>query len=145
MEPFPHHYSAVASATPDADVRLDSPGLPALASAPPREFDGPGDRWSPETLLMAAVADCFVLTFRAIARASSLAWTSLECHARGSADRVERGMRFTNIVVHAALNVPPGTDEAKAQRLLAKAEQGCLIRNSLACEVHLEAEVRTTA
>jgi peroxiredoxin-like protein len=141
MENFPHHYTAVANAEPQSDVRLESPGLPSLASAPPREFDGPGDRWSPETLLMAAVADCFVLTFRAIARASNLGWSSLECRARGTADRVERAMRFTEIVVHATLRVPAGTDEAKARRLLEKAEQGCLIRNSLTSDVHLQAEV----
>ena len=141
MDNFPHHYSAVASAAPEGDVRLDSAGLPVLSSAPPREFNGPGDRWSPETMLTAAVADCFVLTFRVIARASNLAWTSLECRARGTVDRVDGGMRFTHFNVHARLAVPAGTDEQKARRLLAKAEHGCLVRNSLTSEFHLEADV----
>jgi uncharacterized OsmC-like protein len=92
-------------------------------------------------MLTAAVADCFVLTFRVIARASNLAWTSLECRARGTVDRVDGGMRFTHFNVHARLAVPAGTDEQKARRLLAKAEQGCLVRNSLTSEFHLEADV----
>ncbi|NUM89599.1 MAG: hypothetical protein HUU37_10375 [Bdellovibrionales bacterium] len=50
MHPFPHHYSVSAVARPDGTVPLSSPGLPELPSAAPREFDGPGDRWSPETL-----------------------------------------------------------------------------------------------
>jgi len=145
VENFPHSYSAVASAATEGEVRLDSSGLPVLMSAPPREFDGPGDRWSPETMLTAAVADCFVLTFRAIARASNLAWTSLECSACGTVDRVERSMRFTRFTVHAKLEVPAGTDAEKARRLLAKAEQGCLIRSSLTSEFQLETDVRIAA
>jgi organic hydroperoxide reductase OsmC/OhrA len=39
------------------------------------------------------------------------------------------------------LQVPAGTDEAKARRLLEKAEQSCLISNSLKAPVHLQAEV----
>ena len=72
MQDFPHQYSATALANVEGDVNLQSERLPSLVSAPPSEFGGPGDRWSPETLLVAAVADCFVLTFRAIARASQL-------------------------------------------------------------------------
>ena len=56
--------TAHASSSGDGDVALSGDGLPAIATAPPAEFGGPGDRWSPETLLAAAVADCFVLGFR---------------------------------------------------------------------------------
>ena len=62
MQAFPHHYAVVATADMHSDVALEGKGLPPIASAPPTEFGGPGDRWSPETLLVAAVADCFVLT-----------------------------------------------------------------------------------
>ena len=68
MHPFPHHYSVAAKADTQGDVALEGERLPPIASAPPTEFGGPGDRWSPETLFVAAVADCFVLTFRGIAR-----------------------------------------------------------------------------
>jgi len=64
MQPFPHRYSASATAGPEGYVLLNADGLPPLISEPPVEFDGPGDRWSPETLVVGAVADCFVLTFR---------------------------------------------------------------------------------
>ena len=43
-------------------------GVRVIESAPPKEFDGPGDQWSPEQLLTAAVADCFVLNFRTMTR-----------------------------------------------------------------------------
>ena len=68
MKEFPHYYSADAAAVVDADnVILTSTGIPALSSAAPAQFGGPGDRWSPETLIVGAIADCFILTFRAVA------------------------------------------------------------------------------
>lgn len=69
MQALPHHYSVTAAAAADGDVTLRSAGIPSLQSSSPVQFDGPGDRWSPETLLVAAVGDCLILTFKAIARA----------------------------------------------------------------------------
>ena len=71
MKPLPHDYSVSGSAESTGSVRLSGDQLPALESAPPKEFDGPGDKWSPEELFLAAVVDCFILTFRAIARRSA--------------------------------------------------------------------------
>jgi len=131
MHPYPHLYTVEARADATGDVEISGDKLPTLATAPPAEFDGPGDRWSPETLLCAAVADCFVLSFRSVARASRLDWTSLDCRATGTLDRVEGTSRFTEIVVAATLRVPTGTDQERASRLMAKAEHLCLISNSL--------------
>jgi len=141
MKPYPHHYRVDASADTEGPVALRSGALPPLESAPPEEFDGPGDRWSPETLLVGAVADCFVLTFRAVARASDLAWTHLEVSASGTLERVEGGPRFTAIALDVALTIPAGVDEARARRLLEKSERGCLITRSLSCGTTLHASV----
>ncbi|MDH4106125.1 MAG: OsmC family protein [Gammaproteobacteria bacterium] len=141
MHPYPHLYSVQAQAEAAGDVGLNATGLPALATAPPAEFDGPGDRWSPETLLVGAVADCFVLSFRAIARASKLEWTGLDVNVEGKLDRVEGKSRFTEYQVHATLRVPAGTDVARATTLLEKAEHVCLISNSLNGERHLHPTV----
>lgn len=141
MQDFPHNYHVTAAASAAGDVDLTAPGVEAIASAPPAEFGGPGDKWSPESLLVAAVADCFVLSFRAIARASRLDWESLQCSVNGVLDKVERQTRFTAFEVEAELVVPEGTDPAKAERLLHKAEQVCLITNSLIAESELAARV----
>jgi len=141
MHPYPHQYSVEARAGVTGDVEVSGENLPALATAPPAEFDGPGDRWSPETLLCAAVADCFVLSFRSVARASRLDWTALECGVTGTLDRVETTSRFTEIVVTATLHVPTGTDPERATRLLAKAEHVCLVSNSLVSERRLVSTV----
>ena len=143
MDPFPHHYSVQARAQATGSVALSAPGLPPLSSSAPREFGGAGNEWSPETLLCAAVADCFVLTFRAIAQASKLAWQSLELDAEGTLDRVEGGMRFTGMRLRARLRVPAGSDASRATRLLERSEKSCLITRSLAFEPSLETEVKS--
>ena len=145
MQPLPHHYVVLASGAAEGEVALASERLPALASAAPAEFGGPGDRWSPETLLIAAVADCFILTFRAIARASKLEWISLRCEVEGTLDRVERVTQFTSFLVRASLQIPAGANEEQAHRLLERAEQGCLISNSLKGASRLEATVEVQA
>lgn len=141
MHGFPHHYPVTATASHDSLVRLDSPGVPDLVSAAPPEFDGPGDQWSPESLLVAAVADCLILTFRAIARASKLDWSGLECTTVGTLDRVERVTRFTHLDITARLQVPEGVDMERAKLLLEKAEQSCLVTNSMTADVSLITEV----
>ncbi len=141
MHPYPHLYLVQASATPEGDVPVTSEGLPTLVTAPPPEFDGPGGRWSPETLLCAAVADCFLLSFRGVARANKFEWRSLECEVEGTLNRLEGKTRFTQMVVRARLRVPAGTDEAKSVQLLERAEHVCLISNSLNAERRVEATV----
>ena len=145
MEDYPHRYATTARAEPEGEAVIESEGLPALSTAPPAQFGGPGDRWSPETLLVGAVADCYVLTFRAVARASKLAWRSLACEVEGTLDRVEKVTRFTGLRVHASLRVPAGTDPDKARRLLERAEHACLITQSLKAQSELEAEVEIEA
>jgi organic hydroperoxide reductase OsmC/OhrA len=141
MPDLVHRYTATAQAETEGEVRLESPRLPALTSAAPAEFGGPGDRWSPETLLVAALADCFTLGFRAIARASKLEWKSLRCEVEGKLERVERATQFTGFEVRAWLRVPSGTDEARARSLLEKAEKTCFISNSLKGASHLVTNV----
>ena len=137
MQPFPHHYNVATNGSGTGDVALNADGLPALQSASPIPFDGPGDRWSPETLLVAAVGDCLILTFCAVARASGFAWTSLECDVTGTLDRIERTTRFVAFEIRARLRVPPGTDPDRARQVLEKAERSCLISNSLSWAIHL--------
>jgi len=141
MQDYPHHYKVAAAAGPDGEVSLTSDGLDAIPSAPPAEFGGPGDKWSPETLLTAAVAGCFILSFRAIARASKLSWISLKCEVAGTLERKEGATRFTEFVVRATLSVPQDTREERAHRLLEKAEETCLITNSLTSTTTLDAVV----
>jgi peroxiredoxin-like protein len=141
MHPFPHHYFVNAAVRPDGDVPLSADGMRVIESAPPKEFDGPGNQWSPEGLFTAAVADCFVLNFRALAKFSKFAFTHLDARTQGTLDRVEGKMRFTRFDTHAKLVVPAEADVERAKKLLEKAEATCLVSNSLTSERHLTVEV----
>ena len=142
MQDFPHHYKTTATARHDSNVDMTSPGLPDLTLAAPAEFGGPGDHWSPETLMAAAVASCFKLSFKAVARAAKLEWTSIRCDVVAVLDKVDKVTQFTEFHQTVVLEVPAGTDEAKAMRLLEKAEHVCLVTNSLTGKAHLDATVK---
>ena len=117
MQQLPHTYKVSGTAGATSNVTLSGDNLADIESAPPAEFGGPGNLWSPESLLVAAVADCFVLTFRAIAAGSKLEWSDLSCDVDGVLDRVERVTKFTTMNLRATLTVPedlPGKQAAYA-------------------------------
>ena len=144
MHPYPHTYLANAAAEDSGPVTVSSAQLPNLETAPPPEFDGPGGVWSPETLLCASIADCFILTFRAVARAARFEWMRLECRVEGVLERVEKVSQFTRYRTFAKLTVHANADTAKARELLEQAERGCLVSNSLRGSRTLESEVLMT-
>jgi organic hydroperoxide reductase OsmC/OhrA len=141
MQPYPHLYSATAVGERIGPTRITSPDLPQLESAPPPEFGGPGGIWSPETLLVGAIADCFLLTFRSVARAAGLDWRRLACQVEGTLERAEGRARFTRFKICPRLAVSSEADIVRARGLLQRTEQDCLVSNSLSGRRTLEAEV----
>ena len=113
-----------------------------MATAPLPEFDGPGGVWSPETLLVAAIADCFILTFRGVSRAARFEWVGLEAHVDGTLERVSGVTQFIRYVTRATLTVQSNSDHIKARELLERAEKLCLVANSLRGDRALEVQVR---
>ncbi len=131
MQPYPHTYIVAATGSPVGSVEVSADGLSPLHTAPPSQFGGPGDLWSPETLLCAAVANCFILTFRGIARASGLEWLNIDCRVEGTLERSGANVNFTRFVTNVELEVPDNSDPERCRKLLEKAEHGCLVANSL--------------
>jgi organic hydroperoxide reductase OsmC/OhrA len=142
MHPLPHRYRVAASVRPGEVAKLGSAELKQIESAPPKEFGGPGDRWSPEELFAAAIADCILLNFQGIAANSKFAWIGLEATTDATLDRAKGKTRFTRFETHVALEIPAGADAARARLLLEKAEATCPLSNTLDCEKHLTIEVR---
>lgn len=141
MISLPHQYHASAIAKPEGEVSLRSDRLADIASAAPKEFDGPGDRWAPETLLVAALGDCFILTFRAVAAAMQINWVSIQCDVQGTLARVESATKFTEFILRIQLQVVFGTDKRRVNTVLQKAKAGCFISNSLSAQVCLSPEI----
>jgi peroxiredoxin-like protein len=141
MKPLPHVYEVVLSGTPTGYATLSTERVPELRSAPPKDFDGPGDAWGPEHLLLAAVETCFIFTFRAIAMASKFEFLSLELSGTGTVDRKEGATRFTEVVLRPRLSLPKGANRERATRMLEKGEKACLVTASLSTPVRLEPEI----
>ena len=72
-------------------------------------------------------------------------WISLTCDVVGELNKVERVTQFTGFQLKVRLEIPEGTRESKALRLLEMAEKSCLITNSLKAPSHLETEILVKA
>jgi len=141
MEPLPHHYHIQASCASSENITVEAEGKPSLITGPPKEFGGTGDEWSPEDLLVAAVADCFILSFKAISKATRFDWVSISCDTEGTLDKLDRSIQFTGFQLFVKLVIHAEADRKKAEKLLHKAESICLITNSLKAESELTTEV----
>jgi peroxiredoxin-like protein len=141
MQSLPHHYNVKTHSTPDSQIIVSSQGIPDLITSAPAEFGGPGDQWSPETLFMSAVASCFVLSFKAVAGASSFTWKDLQCESIGKLEKIERTMKFTEITTKVKLTIGNDVDKQKAIKLIEKSESICLVTNSLTASLKLEYEI----
>jgi len=138
MKALPHHYEVHLAGGPSGYADLSASGIPVLRASPPVEYDGPGDAWSPEHLLLASVQACFLFTLRAMARISKVEFTSLQLDAVGTVDRHDGVTRFSEIVLRPTLTVAPGTDRERALRVLERTEKTCLVSASLSTPVRLE-------
>lgn len=141
MKPLPHIYKAQLSGGAEGYAVVSVAGIPELRTAPPADFDGPGDAWSPEQFLMAAVETCFLFTRQAVAKAFKLPFTSLELSGEGTVDRKDGATRFTEIVLRPRLTLPAGGDRDKAMRVIEKSEKACLVAASLSTPIRLEPEI----
>ena len=144
MKPLPHDYDVELTGGPQGYATISSAGVPDLTTAPPREFDGPGDAWSPEHLLLASVSSCFLFTFRAVARASRAAFLDVDAHTWGQVSRAGGVTRFTEIVVRATVTAAPGSDIDLLRRAIDKTTTHCLVSSSLVTPVRVDAVVHTT-
>jgi uncharacterized OsmC-like protein len=141
MHPLPHVYTTIADGAASGTLELRNDSLPALGVERPPEFGGEGNHWSPEGLQCAAVASCFILSFRAVARGARLDWQKLECKVEGTLQRQDGLLRFTHFAIFAALTIDSEQESAKYRRALEQAERGCLIANSLTASRELKIDI----
>jgi peroxiredoxin-like protein len=137
-----YRYSTHAHWTLHKRGILEAENIPRTVNfAAPPEFGGEPGLWTPEHLLLGAVATCYVSTFRAIAERSKLVVNGLEVFVEGVITKEQGGFRFTQIVVRPVIAVEREQDCERAQRLAEKAEQACLISRSLSANITAEYKV----
>jgi organic hydroperoxide reductase OsmC/OhrA len=117
-------------------------GVPRLIhfSAPP-EFGGEPGVWTPEDFLLAAVASCFIETFKGVARASKLDFQGIEVGVDGLIEKEAGGLRFTKITIRPAIIIYDDAAQELALRVLNKCERGCLVVRSLSSTTEFEPKI----
>jgi peroxiredoxin-like protein len=117
----------------------------AIHFAAPPQFGGLEGRWSPEDLLLCAIAGCFTTTFRALAEYSKFKYTDLEVETEGTVCKVDSGYEFTEIVIRPRLTITNADEKPQADRLLTKAEGLCLVSRVLAIAPIFQPRVQVNA
>jgi len=109
-------------------------------SAPP-EFGGMEGRWTPEDLLLAAIASCFTTTFRAIAGYSKFEYIDLQVEVEGTVSKADSGYNFSKIILRPTLTIHDEENRDRALILLQKTKAACLVSKALATASALEPHV----
>jgi peroxiredoxin-like protein len=123
-----YHFAANAAWTEGRHgVVKGEAGRPQLEFSAPPEFQGQAGFWTPEHFFLAAVATCFITTFRAIEEFSKFDVEALEVGVEGTVGKGEGGFHFTRVVVRPLLTLHLEADRERALRLLEKAERSCLV------------------
>jgi peroxiredoxin-like protein len=122
---------------------VSSPGKPELDVATPPEFKG-GLKgvWSPEDLLVAAVASCYSVTLVAVLERRDLPLRDLTVSGTGHVGTRDDG-RFGFVAIELTAMVE--TDEAALEAVrhaASYAERACLVSMALDVPVHVDAVVR---
>jgi organic hydroperoxide reductase OsmC/OhrA len=141
-----YRFSARVEPRGGPHVVATTDGRPALPVATPAEFrGGVDDSWSPEHLLVASVASCFVLTFKAIAVRRALAYEALEVQATGHVTtRADGQIGFLAIELDVVVEARPEAAHA-VDTVAHRAHDHCIVGNALAVPFELRLDVRTPA
>lgn len=121
-------------------------GLPELEVASPPQFGGPGGRWSPEHFYVGAAASCWLTTFLAVAEMSKLDVAEVEVSGEAIVERGDdRLYSIPRIVLRPRVALRREQDRDRANRLIRKAEEVCLVSRSMRTTIELEPDVAVAA
>jgi organic hydroperoxide reductase OsmC/OhrA len=122
---------------------VSAEGPPALLGSADRTFHGDRDRWNPEQLLLAALAQCHMLSYLHVCVQVGVVVTEYVDRATGSMRTEADGSgRFTEAVLHPEVTVADHSMVAAATKAHARARELCFIANSVSFPVRHQPTVR---
>ncbi len=137
-----HSYDIKVKWTQGKEGELSSPDLPPIHTATAPPFPGGlHNVWSPEHLFVASINGCLMTTFFAIAENSKLQFESYECSALGKLEKVEGMYLISEVVLRPTLQVKFAKDINRAERIIRKSEDMCLVSHSVKTRISLEPKV----
>jgi organic hydroperoxide reductase OsmC/OhrA len=124
-------------------------GIAKSSSAPnaihftsPPAFGGLDGRWTPEDLLLCAIASCYTTTFRTLAEYSKFEYTDLQVEVEGAISKATTGYSFGEVLIRANLMIAQEEERSRALKLLHKAKGLCLVSRALSVEQRFEPRVQ---
>ena len=139
----PHLYNVDISWTKERQGEMSSPELSTVIeiATPPQFPNGVEGIWSPEHLFTSAVASCLMTTFLSIAENSKLEFTAFSCKSHGKLEQIEGKFLMTEVILEPTVTIANESDREKADRVLQKSEQHCLISNSIKSKVTMNTNI----
>ena len=139
----PHLYNVDISWTKERQGEMSSPELSTVIeiATPPQFPNGVEGIWSPEHLFTSAVASCLMTTFLSIAENSKLEFTAFSCKSHGKLEQIEGKFLMTEVILEPTVTIANESDHEKADRVLQKSEQHCLISNSIKSKVTMNTKI----
>jgi len=106
------------------------------------ELGGLQGRWTPERLLLCALAGCFTTTFHEVARAAKFEYTDLEVEVEGTVHRNRStGCNFDEILLRPRLTVQSDEQREAGLGLLRRTKAVCMISRAITVPQTLEPTV----
>lgn len=129
----------------DRDVLLRAAGKPDLLGSADPTFRGDATRWNPEELLLAALAQCHLLSYLHSAVTHGIVVVAYEDSPVGTMEQVGQGGRFTSVTLRPRVTVAEASQVEAAQAIHAEAGANCFIAASVCFPVRHEAVTSTAA
>lgn len=117
-------------------------GKAEIAGSADPTFRGDRDRWNPEELLLAALAQCHMMSYLHMAVRAGIVVVAYEDHAEGTMRTRGLGGAFTEAVLRPVVTVADGAMVEAARAAHAEAREHCFIANSVNFPVRHEPEIR---
>ena len=113
-------------------------GKPDILGSAARVFHGDVDRWNPEEMLIAALAQCHLLSYLYVAVANGIIVEGYDDTAEGVlVTAPDGGGRFREVVLRPVVTISAGDPEV-ARRIHSDANRLCFIASSVAFPVRHE-------
>jgi organic hydroperoxide reductase OsmC/OhrA len=120
------------------DHVVSAAGKPDILGSAARVFHGDVDRWNPEEMLIAALAQCHLLSYLYVAVAHGIVVDNYDDNAEGVlVTTPDGGGRFQEVVLRPVVTISAGDPEV-ARRIHADAHGLCFIASSVAFPVRHE-------
>ena len=115
--------------------KLSSQNGFTLAYSPPVEFGGIKGPLSPEDAFVGAANMCYQIVFLGIARNLGVEIIHFKCKAVGKLETVDGVRRFTSIALSPEVQVAPGTDMSKIEKVMEATKRKCPVTNSMNSDI----------